>query len=120
VPPLGGFAQSNPERPYNPFVSWDFLSLRRGIRLRRTARTGWQGHHLRLEKRRTARLLGGLAPAIAKSHSQGEYVFDHGWADAFQRAGGRLLSQAPDRFDAVHAGDRPAPAGCSRGQHGQP
>jgi predicted N-acyltransferase len=29
------------------------------------------------------------APAYLKSHSQGEYVFDHGWADAFERAGGR-------------------------------
>ena len=27
-------------------------------------------------------------PCYAKSHSQGEYVFDHGWADAFERAGG--------------------------------
>jgi predicted N-acyltransferase len=34
------------------------------------------------------RLLG-CAPMYAKSHSQGEYVFDHGWADAFERAGGR-------------------------------
>jgi hypothetical protein len=30
-----------------------------------------------------------IAPAYAKSHSQGEYVFDHGWADAWERAGGR-------------------------------
>ncbi|MCU6454863.1 GNAT family N-acetyltransferase [Sphingomonas sp. A2-49] len=30
----------------------------------------------------------GIAPAYAKSHSQGEYVFDHGWADAWERAGG--------------------------------
>jgi predicted N-acyltransferase len=29
-----------------------------------------------------------IAPAYAKSHSQGEYVFDHGWADAWERAGG--------------------------------
>jgi predicted N-acyltransferase len=31
----------------------------------------------------------GVMPAWAKSHSQGEYVFDHGWANAFERAGGR-------------------------------
>ncbi|MBP0650727.1 N-acetyltransferase, partial [Mycobacterium tuberculosis] len=31
----------------------------------------------------------GAVPAYAKSHSQGEYVFDHGWADAFERAGGQ-------------------------------
>jgi predicted N-acyltransferase len=33
--------------------------------------------------------LAGAAPAYAKSHSQGEYVFDHSWADAYARAGGR-------------------------------
>jgi predicted N-acyltransferase len=34
------------------------------------------------------RLVGAL-PGYLKNHSQGEYVFDHGWADAFERAGGR-------------------------------
>ncbi len=33
--------------------------------------------------------ISGVAPAYLKMHSQGEYVFDHGWADAFERAGGR-------------------------------
>ena len=50
-------------------------------------RTGWQGQHLRLEDA-DGTLLGAV-PCYAKSHSQGEYVFDHGWADAFERAGGR-------------------------------
>jgi uncharacterized protein len=48
--------------------------------------TGWQPHHL------TARANGQLiavAPLYAKSHSQGEYIFDHAWAEAWQRAGGR-------------------------------
>ena len=49
--------------------------------------TGWQGHHLRLEDAE-GRLLGAV-PCYLKSHSRGEYVFDHGWADAFERAGGR-------------------------------
>ncbi|WP_204351130.1 peptidogalycan biosysnthesis protein, partial [Serratia marcescens] len=31
----------------------------------------------------------GAVPCYLKGHSQGEYVFDHGWADAFERAGGR-------------------------------
>ena len=35
----------------------------------------------------SGRLLGA-APCYLKSHSQGEYVFDHGWADAYERAGG--------------------------------
>lgn len=50
-------------------------------------RTGWQGHHVRLETAQ-GRLLGAV-PCYLKSHSQGEYVFDHGWSDAFERAGGR-------------------------------
>lgn len=48
--------------------------------------TGWDARHL------VARMGGrviGIAPLYVKSHSQGEYVFDHGWADAFERAGGR-------------------------------
>jgi len=71
---------------YNPFLSFDFLSAleESGCAV---PRTGWQGHHLRLETS-DGRLLGAL-PCYAKSHSQGEYVFDHGWADAFERAGGR-------------------------------
>ncbi|MBN9243327.1 MAG: GNAT family N-acetyltransferase [Mesorhizobium sp.] len=70
---------------YNPFLSFDFLSALEdsGCAVRQT---GWQGHHLRLETG-GGRLLGAL-PCYAKSHSQGEYVFDHGWADAFERAGG--------------------------------
>ena len=51
-----------------------------------TARAGWQPAHLVVED---AGEVMGIAPAWLKSHSQGEYVFDHGWADAFERAGGR-------------------------------
>jgi predicted N-acyltransferase len=71
---------------YNPFISYAFLSSLEdsGCAVRRT---GWQGHHLRLEDG-NGRLLGAV-PCYLKSHSQGEYVFDHGWADAFERAGGR-------------------------------
>lgn len=49
------------------------------------ARTGWQGRHVIIEDGGT---LVAAAFGYAKSHSQGEYVFDHGWADAFERAGG--------------------------------
>ncbi|WP_027142605.1 GNAT family N-acetyltransferase [Mesorhizobium sp. WSM3626] len=71
---------------YNPLVSFAFLSALEdsGCAVRRT---GWQGHHLRLETAQS-RLLGAI-PCYLKSHSQGEYVFDHGWSDAFERAGGR-------------------------------
>jgi predicted N-acyltransferase len=51
-----------------------------------TAKTGWQPLHLLLE-RDNAPI--ALLPLYLKSHSYGEYVFDHGWAEAFGRAGGR-------------------------------
>jgi hypothetical protein len=51
-----------------------------------TARTGWRPCHLMIE--RAGEVLG-LMPLYLKSHSQGEYVFDWGWADAFERAGGQ-------------------------------
>jgi len=49
-------------------------------------KTGWRPCHLSLE---TCGKVGALLPLYLKNHSQGEYVFDHGWADAFDRAGGR-------------------------------
>ena len=51
-----------------------------------TRRTGWQPQHILLEDEDGRPV--GLMPLFLKSHSQGEYVFDHGWADAFERAGG--------------------------------
>ena len=50
-----------------------------------TVRTGWRPCHLVVEDGDT---IVGLMPLYLKNHSQGEYVFDHGWADAFERAGG--------------------------------
>jgi predicted N-acyltransferase len=70
---------------YNPFISHDFLSaleLSQSVR----ARAGWQPMHLIAEDTR-GELLGAV-PCYAKSHSRGEYVFDHGWAEAYERAGG--------------------------------
>src|SRR5687768_16253487 len=82
---LSGASRENCETPYNPFVSFDFLNIleEAGCAVRKT---GWQGHHLRLEDAQG--MLLGAVPCYVKSHSQGEYVFDHGWADAFERAGG--------------------------------
>ena len=71
---------------YHPFVSYAFLSALEDSGCA-TADTGWLGQHLLLETEEGG-LLGAL-PCYLKSHSQGEYVFDHGWADAFERAGGR-------------------------------
>jgi uncharacterized protein len=70
---------------YNPFVSHEFFSALEASGSA-CARTGWGPRHL------LARLDGaiaGIVPCYLKSHSQGEYVFDRGWADAFERAGGR-------------------------------
>jgi hypothetical protein len=52
-----------------------------------TARTGWQPQHLLAET--TDGEVLGVVPCYLKTHSRGEYVFDHGWADAYERAGGR-------------------------------
>ena len=72
--------------PYNPFVSHDFLLACEESGCA-AAETGWLPSHLLLEDE-AGRLIG-TAPAYLKGHSYGEYVFDHGWADAWERAGGR-------------------------------
>ena len=86
------------------------------------ARTGWQPMHLLAEDSGGA--LVGAVPCYVKSHSRGEYVFDHGWAEAFERAGGsyypklqvsvpftpatgrRLLARPGPHADAVRADAR--------------
>ncbi len=69
----------------NPFVSHAFLlSLEQSRSV--GGRTGWQPRHLLVETAGGESV--GAAPCYLKSHSKGEYVFDHGWADAFERAGG--------------------------------
>ena len=72
--------------PSNPFLSHGFLSALEDSGCV-GERTGWFPQHLILED--GSGTIRGIAPAYAKTHSQGEYVFDYGWADAFQRAGGR-------------------------------
>lgn len=74
-----------PDAPFNPFVAWDFLEALEASGCA-APETGWAPRHL-LAEDETGRLLGA-APAYLKGHSQGEYVFDHGWANAFERAGG--------------------------------
>lgn len=70
----------------NPFVSHAFLSCLEDSGSA-TAKTGWLPQHL-IVRDGTGRLIAA-APLYLKNHSYGEYVFDHGWADAYQRAGGR-------------------------------
>ncbi len=91
----------------NPFISHAFLSALEESGSA-TKRTGWAGAHVLVEDSEGELL--ACAPAYLKSHSQGEYVFDHGWADAYARAGGALLPQAP----GVACPSRPQPGGgCS-------
>jgi predicted N-acyltransferase len=70
--------------PYNPFVSHAFFSALEASGSA-TARTGWGPRHLLA---RRDGVIVGVVPCYLKSHSQGEYVFDRGWADAYERAGG--------------------------------
>src|SRR5580698_7332004 len=69
----------------NPFVSHAFLSALEDSGSA-NSRTGWLPQHAVL--RGEAGQIVAIAPMYAKSHSYGEYVFDHGWAHAFERAGG--------------------------------
>jgi predicted N-acyltransferase len=78
-------AESTSGIEYNPFISHDFLSALECSGSVRN-RTGWQPMHL-VAQAADGTLLG-VAPCYAKSHSHGEYVFDHGWAEAYERAGG--------------------------------
>lgn len=86
IPAADWDACANPEtRPYNPFLSHAFLNaLETSGSV--SGETGWLPRHLVLEE---AGEVTGCMACYVKSHSQGEYVFDYGWADAYERAGGR-------------------------------
>jgi uncharacterized protein len=97
-----------------PFLEWGFLSaLEESGAITRD--TGWLPQHLVL---RDGRRILGACPLYVKGHSYGEFVFDHGWADAAMRAGIRyypkLLVAAPltpatgTRFLSAPDTDRPA------------
>jgi predicted N-acyltransferase len=74
-----------PGNDANPFTSYDFLQA-----LEESgcvgARTGWSPAHLSVQD--ACGGVAGVMPLYVKSHSQGEYVFDHAWAQAYLRAGG--------------------------------
>ena len=84
----------------NPFVSYEFLSA-----LEHSGSvggdTGWTPYHMLVQAGMPdgSATLKACMPLYLKHHSYGEYVFDHGWADAFERAGGRyypkLQASAP-------------------------
>ncbi|OQW58046.1 MAG: hypothetical protein A4S17_12345 [Proteobacteria bacterium HN_bin10] len=75
-----------PDQPFDPFLSWDFLRSLEESGCASAAK-GWQPAHLLACDARGA--VVGAMPLYAKDHSYGEYVFDHAWADALQRTGGR-------------------------------
>lgn len=77
---------ANPESlPHDPFISHAFLkALEDAETVNR--RTGWVPQHLALEE---GGRVTGVMPLYVKGHSKGEYIFDYGWADAYERAGGR-------------------------------
>jgi predicted N-acyltransferase len=83
-------------QPFNPFVCWDFLQAAEESGSA-SNKTGWAPVHL-IARDEAGKAVGAM-PLYLKTHSQGEYVFDHSWADALHRAGGRyypkLLSAAP-------------------------
>jgi predicted N-acyltransferase len=86
----------NPAYAGNPFIRFDFLDALEESNCA-TERSGWGPQHLAVED--DAGRVAAVMPLYLKSHSQGEYIFDHAWADAYERAGGRyypkLLSAAP-------------------------
>jgi predicted N-acyltransferase len=72
-------------RPNDPFTTYRFMSALEDSGSVGSG-TGWQPQYL------MAKLAGeviGVAPLYVKQHSQGEYIFDHNWAQAYERAGGR-------------------------------
>lgn len=86
----------NPSYAGNPFVQYDFLDAVEASQCA-VERQGWGPQHLSVEDE--AGRVAAVMPLYLKSHSQGEYIFDHAWADAYERAGGsyypKLLSAAP-------------------------
>lgn len=75
----------SPDGPSNPFTRWAFLdALETSGSVGNN--TGWSPRHL-LAHDADGALMGAM-PLYLKTHSYGEYVFDHAWADALTRAGG--------------------------------
>ncbi|MET4804917.1 GNAT family N-acetyltransferase [Limibacillus sp. MBR-115] len=72
----------------NPTLSHGFLKLLEDSGAA-TRDSGWMARHLAIRSPLDASRLLACAPLYVKSHSYGEYVFDWGWADAYERAGGR-------------------------------
>ncbi|MEM6667410.1 MAG: GNAT family N-acetyltransferase, partial [Pseudomonadota bacterium] len=99
-----------PGQRYDPFLSWDFLdALEESGAV--TPQAGWTPMHLTVQG--PGGSLRAAMPLYAKTHSYGEFVFDHSWADAYERAGGhyypKLLAAVP--FTPVTGRRRLVPPG---------
>ncbi len=103
----------------NPFLSHAFLHALEESGCA-TARKGWQPQHLAVQ--RPDGSLAGVMPLYLKSHSRGEYVFDYGWADAFERAGGQYYPklQACVPFTPVTGRRVLAPGGAGSARPSRP
>ena len=104
-----------PGARYDPFLTWEFLEAMESSGAA-TPRTGWVPRHL-LIRGDDGRLRAAM-PLYAKMHSRGEFVFDHSWAEAFERAGGsyypKLLAAVP--FTPVTGRRRLVPPGPDEAQ----
>lgn len=96
---------ANPEgAAFDPFLSWDFLdALETSGSV--AEETGWGPKHLLAEDEETGALLGVL-PLYLKGHSYGEFVFDHGWANALEGAGGQYYPKLVTAVPFTPAGGR--------------
>lgn len=100
----------------NPFLAYDFLQALEESGCA-SVETGWQPYHALVTASGPDTPLG-VMPLYLKGHSYGEYVFDHAWAQAYERAGGqyypKLQSAVPfspvngPRLLAASAGDKAA------------
>ena len=84
APAWNACANPEGERDPHPFTRYEFFSAVEESGSA-TARTGWRPCHLVVEEDDA---IAGILPLYLKNHSQGEYVFDQGWAEALERAGG--------------------------------
>ena len=97
IDPAAWNAVANPDGlPFDPFLSWDFLEALEASGAA-IPETGWSPCHVVIEDPNNSII--AAMPLYAKTHSQGEFVFDHSWAEAYERAGGqyfpKLLSAVP-------------------------
>src|SRR5579863_9372532 len=73
----------------SPFVEWDWLAAMEESQSA-ARKTGWAPYHM-VARVKSSRRIIAACPVYLKSHSMGEFVFDHGWAEAAERAGLRYF-----------------------------